>query len=73
MHDNPHLERAGGWFRRYGPWSLLLSWLPVVGDPLTLAAGLARLSFVRFLVPVAMGKVARYLAVFHLADWLSAA
>jgi membrane protein YqaA with SNARE-associated domain len=73
VRDNRHLERAAQWFRRFGPWSLLLSWLPVIGDPLTLVAGLARLSFVRFLVPVALGKVARYLAVFHLADWLASA
>lgn len=70
VRENRHLERAGLWFRRYGPASLLLSWLPVIGDPLTLAAGLVRLSFLRFLVPVAIGKVARYLVVFHLADWI---
>lgn len=69
--DNRHLDRAASWFRRYGPYSLLLSWLPVIGDPLTLAAGLARLSLLRFLLPVALGKVARYIAVFHLADWLA--
>ena len=68
---NRHLARAGSHFRRYGGWSLLLSWLPVIGDPLTLAAGLARMPFVAFLVPVAVGKVARYLLVFHLADWLA--
>ena len=45
--------------------------MPVIGDPLTMAAGLARLSFVKFVVPVAIGKIARYLAVFHLADWLA--
>jgi len=71
VRGNRHLARAFAWFRRFGVWSLLLSWLPVIGDPLTLAAGLARLSFIRFLVPVAIGKVARYLAVFLLADWLA--
>lgn len=34
--------RAAGWFRRHGIWLLLFSWVPVVGDPLTLAAGAAR-------------------------------
>ena len=66
-----NVERAARWFRRYGAWSLLLSWLPVIGDPLTLAAGLARLRFALFLLPVGAGKVARYLAVFYLADWIS--
>jgi membrane protein YqaA with SNARE-associated domain len=65
------VAQAAGWFRRYGAWSLLLSWLPVIGDPLTLAAGLARLKFALFIVPVAVGKVGRYLAVFYLADWIS--
>jgi membrane protein YqaA with SNARE-associated domain len=54
------LKRAAGWFQRYGSWSLLFSWLPVVGDPLTFAAGLLRVSFAWFLVLVASGKAARY-------------
>ena len=71
VRGNRHLTRAGSYFQRYGRWSLLFSWLPVIGDPLTLAAGLARLPFLAFLVPVALGKIARYLAVFHLANWLA--
>jgi len=73
VRDNRQLSRAGSWFQRYGAWSLLFSWLPVIGDPLTLAAGLARLGFLKFLLPVALGKVGRYIAVFYLADWLAAA
>lgn len=57
------LDRAAGWFRRWGLWSLLFSWVPVIGDPLTLAAGLLRIPFSRFLLLVAIGKAARYLAV----------
>jgi membrane protein YqaA with SNARE-associated domain len=72
VRDNRHLARASSWFRRYGPWSLLLSWLPVIGDPLTLAAGIARVRWPLFLLPVAVGKVGRYLAVFYLANWVSA-
>lgn len=34
-----HLARATRWYRRYGRWSLLLSWAPFIGDPLTIAAG----------------------------------
>ena len=72
VQGNARLAQASLWFQRYGPWSLLLSWLPVIGDPLTLAAGLARLRFPLFVLPVAVGKVGRYLAVFYLADWVSA-
>lgn len=57
------LERASAWFQRWGWWSLLLSWVPVIGDPLTLAAGLLRVPFGRFLLLVALGKAARYAAV----------
>ena len=57
------LERARGWYRRYGRWSLLLSWAPVIGDPLTVAAGLMREPLGGFLVLVALGKTARYLVV----------
>ncbi len=58
-----HLDRAGRWFRRFGVWSLVMAWLPVVGDPLTLAAGVLRVNFWLFIALVAVGKGARYLAV----------
>lgn len=54
------LDRAQNWYRRYGKWSLLLSWLPVVGDPLTVVAGLAREPLAVFLVLVTIAKVGRY-------------
>src|ERR687892_2768848 len=43
--DDAKFERACRWFKRWGIWSLLLSWLPVVGDPLTLVAGVIRAWF----------------------------
>ena len=57
------LDRAEYWFLRYGTWSLLLAWLPVVGDPLTFAAGVLRVRFLVFITLVAAGKAARYAAV----------
>ncbi|MDJ0390631.1 YqaA family protein [Roseomonas sp. E05] len=67
------LERAQGWYRRYGKWSLLLSWLPVVGDPLTLVAGVMREPFLPFLLLVALAKAGRYLVVAVLAlGWTGA-
>ena len=62
------LVRAGNRFRRYGLWSLLLAWLPVVGDPLTFAAGVLRVRFLPFLVLVGLGKGARYAAVLSVAQ-----
>jgi membrane protein YqaA with SNARE-associated domain len=61
------LERAAGWYRRYGRWSLLLSWAPFIGDPLTVAAGVLREPLVSFLVLVALAKTGRYVVVAVLA------
>lgn len=55
------LLRAQGWYQRYGRWSLLLSWLPIVGDPLTLVAGVMREPLPSFLLLVLLAKSARYL------------
>ena len=57
------LARGEAWFARYGVWSLLLSWLPLVGDPLTFVAGILKTRLPLFLVLVALGKAGRYLAV----------
>lgn len=57
------LARAEGWYRRYGRWSLLGSWLPVVGDPLTIMAGILREPLVPFLILVTIAKGARYLVL----------
>lgn len=57
------LARAEGWYHRYGRWSLLFSWVPVIGDPLTVIAGSLREPFVGFLVLVAIGKIGRYLVI----------
>lgn len=57
------LERASQWYRRYGRWTLLMSWVPVIGDPLTVAAGVLREPLWIFLVLVTIAKVSRYVAV----------
>ena len=65
------LARAERWYRRYGRWSLLGSWLPVVGDPLTVMAGVLREPLVSFVLLVTLAKGTRYvfLATLTLA-WL---
>jgi len=57
------LEQAQRWYRRYGRWSLLLSWVPIIGDPLTLAAGVMREPLRYFLPLVAVAKTGRYLVL----------
>ncbi|MBN9080664.1 MAG: hypothetical protein BGP04_20540 [Rhizobiales bacterium 62-17] len=61
--DAAALARAEGWYHRYGRWSLLLSWVPVIGDPLTVIAGFLREPLWIFVLIVGAVKVARYLAV----------
>jgi membrane protein YqaA with SNARE-associated domain len=57
------VAKAEGWYHRYGRWSLLMSWVPIVGDPLTIVAGVLREPFPVFLALVAVAKTARYIAV----------
>ncbi|EIK46234.1 hypothetical protein O59_000255 [Cellvibrio sp. BR] len=61
------LQRAQQQFQRYGIYSLLFAWLPIVGDPLTLLAGVMRVQFPLFVALVAVGKALRYTLVI----WLS--
>ncbi|EJJ29719.1 YqaA family protein [Rhizobium sp. CF142] len=57
------LERAQHWYQRYGKWSLLASWLPIVGDPITVVAGVLREPLPMFLLLVTIAKVGRYLVL----------
>ena len=60
------IKKSSSWFNRFGKWSLLFAWVPIIGDPLTLVAGLLRVRFLDFIILVAIGKVSRYLVVFYL-------
>ncbi len=60
------LSRAEQRFRRYGTLSLLLAWVPVIGDPLTVMAGVLRVRLIWFLVLVTTGKFLRYVVVSYL-------
>lgn len=55
------LEKAQQSYQRYGHWSLLLSWAPIIGDPLTLVAGIMREPLWRFFLIVTLAKGGRYL------------
>ena len=62
------IAKAQAQFQRYGSASLLLAWLPVVGDPLTLIAGVLKVPFRLFLPLVFVGKAARYAALLWLGN-----
>lgn len=61
--SDAQMARAEGWYRRYGRWSLLASWVPLVGDPLTVVAGVLREPFWMFLLLVTVAKAGRYLVL----------
>jgi len=62
--DNQILK-ATNWFNRFGVYSLFFAFLPIVGDPLTLIAGMFRVSFIRFIILVSLGKILRYLLIYY--------
>lgn len=64
------LARATARYGRWGRWSLLASWVPIVGDPLTLVAGILGEPFWRFAAIVTLAKGGRYLALIAGAIWL---
>ena len=60
------IENSSKWFNKLGKWSLLFAWVPVIGDPLTLAAGLFRVKFIEFVILVTIGKFSRYFLIYYL-------
>ena len=49
------------YFKKYGIWSLLLAWVPIIGDPLTVVAGILRVKFFTFLLLISISKTSRYI------------
>nr|WP_176493866.1 YqaA family protein [Cobetia sp. 5-25-4-2] len=66
------LARSTLWYRRIGAWSLLLSWAPVIGDPLTVLAGVFRLPWWKSVLLILVAKGGRYALLLVIADhWLT--
>jgi len=63
-------HRARRWYEKFGRWSLLLSWMPLIGDPITLVAGMFRLPLLPFLLIVTVAKTGRYSVVALIATQL---
>jgi membrane protein YqaA with SNARE-associated domain len=57
------IEKAENRFKKYGIFSLLFAWVPIIGDPLTVAAGILKINFALFLLLVTVGKFLRYVFV----------
>lgn len=61
------LDKASLWYLKYGKWSLFFSWVPIIGDPLTIVAGIFRVPLVIFITIVSISKVLRYIFVGYIA------
>lgn len=57
------IDRTIYWYQRYGRWSLWLCWVPIIGDPITLIAGILREPFRSFIIIVTCAKLIRYLVL----------
>jgi membrane protein YqaA with SNARE-associated domain len=64
------LTKAQARYARYGRWSLLLSWVPIIGDPITVAAGVMRERFLIFVTLVGIAKTLRYVVLAKAYLWL---
>ena len=60
-----NINKAKKFFNKYGKWSLLFGWLPIVGDPLTFVAGTLKFSFIPFFILVTIGKAGRYIVIYY--------
>ena len=66
---NTMIDKGNKIFSKYGKWSLLLSWVPFIGDPITFVAGTLRYPIVPFFILVSIGKVGRYLVIYLSIIW----
>ncbi len=57
------LTRATNFYQKYGVWSLLFSWVPIIGDPLTVVSGVFRTPIYIFLILVSIAKTLRYISI----------
>ena len=64
------LQRGERFYKRYGRYSLLLSWVPIIGDPITVVAGIMRENILIFLLLVSSAKLLRYLVVVGAVSFL---
>lgn len=63
------IVRAQEWFQKYGMWTLLLAWLPIGGDALTLIGGIMRVRLIPFVLLVGAGKALRYISIVAVNGW----
>ncbi len=68
--QDPEILKATARFNKFGVFSLLFSWVPIIGDPLTVAAGVLKVNFMVFLLLVGLGKFLRYVVIYLAVLWV---
>ena len=61
--NEKYILKAKSYFDKYGAWSILFSWLPIIGDSITFVAGILKYDFKKFLILVIIAKFSRYLFI----------
>jgi len=64
------LKKSQYYFNKYGLWSLLIAWVPIIGDPITLLAGVLNVRLSIFLFLVSISKISRYVFILYLSSYL---
>ena len=59
--NEKQIAKSEMYFKKYGIWSILLAWVPIIGDPLTVIAGILKINFFTFLLLVSISKTSRYI------------
>ena len=64
------LSRSQFIFNKYGVWSILLAWVPIIGDPITILSGTLNVNFFKFLLLVSISKISRYVFLIYILHYL---
>ena len=68
IESTQRYKKISIWYQKFGQWTLLLSWVPFIGDPITVIAGIFKVPFKNFLLIVAIAKTTRYVIIAFLVE-----
>jgi membrane protein YqaA with SNARE-associated domain len=60
------LNKSQEIFNKFGSWSILIAWVPIIGDPITVLAGVLKVKFLKFFILVTLSKLSRYIFLIYL-------
>ena len=66
--NSNQLNKSQKIFNKYGSWSILFAWIPIIGDPITVLSGVLKVNFLKFVVLVTISKVSRYIFLIYLIN-----